>query len=525
MSKYNLKNMTIKEKIGQISMYGIDTTEITEDTINLIKEYRVGNIILFARNVESPEQLFNLTQGLQKLAMEEFGIPMFISIDQEGGMVTRIFDGSTFFPGAMTISATNNVENSYNMGKIMGKELHALGVNMNLAPILDVNNNPHNPVIGVRSFSDIPEVVADYSWAFSKGLQEEHVFATGKHFPGHGDTNVDSHIGLPTITHGRDVLDKVEFVPFRHAIDKGIKALMSSHINFTQLTKDGTPATLSKEVMTDLLRDEFGFKGLLVSDSMTMKGVIKKYDAEEATLLAINAGLDLTCLCHPNSPRRETLDYLYQAYLDGRLTEETIDERLERVLKAKEDLVGVNLNNTFEDIKDIVINDAHKKASYQVVEDALTLVKGENIKTTEDTLFVGYKPRALTIADDTDGTSKLENKLNNELPNMDTIILDIRPTEEDIQNIVKQSKNYKQVILTTYAGNTNPAQIDLINEVHENHNNVTVISMRDPYDLFYTKAIKNYICLYEYTPNSIEVLTRYLKGEITPKGVIPINYE
>lgn len=525
MSKYNIDKLTIKEKIGQISMYGIDTTEITEDTINLIKEYRVGNIILFARNVESPEQLFKLTQDLQKLAMEEFGIPMFISIDQEGGMVTRIFEGSTFFPGAMTISATNNVKNAYNMGKIMGKELNALGVNMNLAPILDVNNNPHNPVIGVRSFSDKPEVVADYSWNFSKGLQEEGVFATGKHFPGHGDTNVDSHLGLPTITHDLDRLNEVEFYPFKYNIKKGIKGIMSSHINFTKLTKDGTPATLSKEVMTDLLRKEFGFKGLLVSDSMTMKGVVQKYSAEEATLMAINAGLDLTCLCHPESPRRETLEYLYKAYEDGRLTEETINERLKRVLKAKEELTNINLNNSFEDVKDIVINEEHKKASLKVVEDALTLVKGENVKLKEKALFVGYKPRALTIADDTDGTSTLENVLNKEIPNMDTIILDIKPSDEDINNLLKKAKEYDQIILTTYSGNTQPKQIELIEKVHEIHDDVSVISMRDPYDLYYTNVIKNYITLYEYTPNSIEVLVKYLKGEITPKGVIPISYE
>lgn len=525
MTKYNIDKMTIKEKIGQISMYGIDTTTITEDTINLIKEYKVGNIILFARNVESPRQLFELTQNLQKLAKEEFDIPMFISIDQEGGMVTRIFEGSTFFPGAMTISATNNPDNAYNMGKIMGKELNALGVNMNLAPILDVNNNPHNPVIGVRSFSDNPQVVAKYSWNFAKGLQDEGVFATGKHFPGHGDTNVDSHLGLPTITHGLDRLNKVEFVPFRYNIDKGIKGIMSSHINFTELTKDGTPATLSKDVMTDLLRNDFGFKGLLVSDSMTMKGVVQKYSAEEATLMAINAGLDLTCLCHPESPRRETLEYLYKAYEDGRLTEETINERLIRVLKAKEELVNVNLNNSFEDVKEQVINEKHKLASYKVVEDALTLVKGENIKTTNNTLFVGYKPRALTIADDTDGTSTLENVLNKEIPNMDTVILEISPTMDDINKIIEKSNNYEQVILTTYSGNTQPMQINLIEKIHEVHSNVTVISMRDPYDLYYTNSIKNYLTLYEYTPNSIQVLVKYLKGEITPKGVIPISYE
>lgn len=524
MSKYDINKLTIKEKIGQISMYGIDTTEITDDTINLIKEYKIGNIILFARNVDSPEQLFNLNRNLQKLALEEIGIPMFISIDQEGGMVTRIFNGSTFFPGAMTISATNDSQNAYQMGKLMGKELNALGVNMNLAPIFDVNNNPHNPVIGVRSFSDKPEVVADYAWQFSKGLQEEGVFATGKHFPGHGDTNVDSHLGLPLINHDRDHLDNFEFYPFKYAIDKGIKALMSSHINFPKLTNDDMPATLSPVVMTDLIRKELGFEGLIVSDSMSMKGVVQKFSTEEASLLALLAGMNLVCVCHPHNPRRETLDYMLKAYEEGRLSEQLLNERVERVLKAKEEL-NVDINKTFEDVKDIVINIQHQKASYQIVEDAITLVKGENIKLDDDAIFIGYKPRALNIADDTDGTAKLDQVLNQNFPKLKVNIITTNPSDEEIAEITKEAVKHNQIILTTYAGNSNKEQIKLIDSIAKHHQNVYVISMRDPYDLYYTKNINNYVCLYEYTPNSVQALVKYLKGEVKPKGVIPIKYE
>ena len=525
MTKYDINKLTLKEKIGQVSMFGIAGTEINDDTINLIKEYKVGNIILFARNVKSPEQLFKLNQGLQKLALENIGIPMFISIDQEGGMVTRIFNGSTFYPGAMTISATNDVNNAYQMGNLMGKELKAMGINMNLAPVLDVNNNPHNPVIGVRSFSDDKQVVAEYGWQFSKGLQDEGVFATAKHFPGHGDTNVDSHIGLPTITHDLDRLHDVEFYPFKYAIDKGIKAIMSSHINFTKLTKDNTPATLSKEVMTDLIRGEFGFEGLIVSDSMNMKGVVQRYSTEDGCWIALNAGLNLVCVCHPENPRRESLDRMYEAVKTGKLKEEVLNERVARVLRFKEELSKIDLNQTYDDVKNIVENDYNKKASYKIVEDAITLVKGENIKLDDNAILIGYQPKALTIADDTDGVRNLELRLNKELPNLKTSIINVSPTDEEINEVVNKVKDYKQVILTTYSGNTQPQQIKLIEEVSKVHDNVFVISMRDPYDLHYTKVIKNYIALYEYTPNSIEVLIKYLKGEILPKGKIPIKYE
>lgn len=524
MNKYQLDKLTIKEKIGQLMMFGIDGLELNEDTIKLIKEDKIGNIILFTRNIKTPEQLFNLTKNLQKLALEELEIPLFISVDQEGGMVTRIFNGATFFPGAMTISATNNKDNAYQVGKMMGKELSALGINMNLAPILDINNNPFNPVIGVRSYSDDKEIVKDFSWKVIKGLQEEGVFATGKHFPGHGDTNVDSHLGLPVINHEKESLNKNEFYPFKNAIAKGIKAIMSSHINFPNLTNDDLPATLSKKIMTDLLRKEFNFQGLSVSDGMGMKGIVDNYSTEEASLMAINAGMNLVCVCHPYSPRRETLTYLLKSYQEGRLSLKTINERVARVLKFKEEL-KVDLSRNYQDVKKIVENKTHREKAYQIVEDALTLVKGKNIVLKEKVLFAIYQPRALTIADDTDQESNLKSLLKSNFPNIEVLNLNLKPSDEEITKVLQKVSNYQQVILSTYAGNVNKEQIKLIEKVSEIHNDVYVVSFRDPYDLFHFKAIKNYLCLYEYTPNSIKVLIKYLKGEIAPRGVIPIKYE
>ena len=258
MAKYNIDNLTLDEKIGQLLMFGFDALELNDHAIELIKEYHFGSIILFTRNVKTMKQLFDLNKNLQKLAMSSLKIPLFISIDQEGGMVTRLKSGGTYFPGAMTLSASNSSDNSYLCGKFMGKELVSLGFNMDLAPVLDVNNNPLNPVIGVRSFSDNPEVVSEYGIQFMKGLQE-NVIATAKHFPGHGDTNTDSHLSLPLISHGVERLDAVELYPFKKAIDNGIKAIMSSHINFPAYTEKGLPTTLSKKCLTGLLREKLGF--------------------------------------------------------------------------------------------------------------------------------------------------------------------------------------------------------------------------------------------------------------------------
>lgn len=524
MNKYNMNQMTLQEKIGQLFMFGFDATVPNDHAIKLIKDYKVGNVILFARNVKTPEQLFQLNQNLQKLALEHIGIPLFIGIDQEGGMVTRILDGGTFFPGAMTIAASHNPENAYLVGKHMGQELKALGINMNFAPVLDVNNNPKNPVIGVRSYSDDPQMVSEYGIAFIKGLQE-NVIATGKHFPGHGDTHVDSHLALPRVSYGMDRLNKIELVPFRYAINQGIKAMMSSHIDFPALTENGLPTTLSKKCMTGFLREELGFEGLIVTDGMQMKAIQDNYTTVGGALMAIEAGANIVCICHSEELQIEAAKRLYDAVIHNELSVELINERVNRVLKYKTELDVTDLSVGYDTVKNIVENQRTKEFSYQVVESAATLVKGQPLKIKEHALFVGILPKATTIADETDGEHHLIKDIKREIPNLDTMVISVNPDEKEIKKVVDLSKSYKQVILTTFNANIYLPQIDLVNALSKTCDDLHVISMRNPYDLFYTKEIKNNVCLYEYTPNSIRVLLNYLKGDISLLGKLPVRYE
>ena len=523
--KFNVNNLTLEEKIGQLLMFGFDGEDLNDHTIELIKKYKAGNVILFTRNIKSGKQLFELNQNLQKLAYEEIGIPLFIGIDQEGGMVTRIQQGATFYPGAMTIAAAGDIEACYKVAYKMGKELRALGVNMNFAPVLDVNNNPKNPVIGVRSFSDQPEVVSDYGSAFVKGLQN-YVIATGKHFPGHGDTVVDSHLGMPKVDYGLDRLEKVEFVPFKRAIDEGLMAVMSSHIDFPALTKNGLPTTLSKDVMTDLLRGKFGFEGLIVTDGMQMKAIADHYGTVPASLMAVEAGVNIYCICHSRELQIESLEYIKQAVLSNQISEELINERVQRILDFKKLFVHpVNLSKTFNDVKDIIENEDSKAFSYQIVEQAASLVKGKPLKLKKKALFVGIMPKATTIADERLGHYDIFAGIEEEIKSLDVIKLPITPTQEDILNVVQKAKSYQQVIITTYNSNVYQDQIKLIDQVSELNKELHVISMRNPYDLYYAKDIKNYVCLYEYTPNSIKVLLKYLKGDLELKGKVPVKYE
>lgn len=521
---YDIHQLTTEEKIGQLLMFGIDGVKITDHAMRLIKEFKVGNIILFARNCKDPKQLYLLNQSLQKLAHETLGIPMFISIDQEGGMVTRIFHGATFFPGAMTLSAAGSLEDAYKMGDIMGEELLSLGVNMNLAPVLDVNNNPKNPVIGVRSYSDDPIRVAEYGVAFMKGLQN-HVIATGKHFPGHGDTHLDSHLALPSVDYPIQRLESIELVPFKRAIHEGIGALMSSHINFPAFTEEGRPTTLSKSCLTGFLRETLGFKGLIVTDGMEMKAIQDHYGTVEASLMSIQAGANLVCICHSEPLQMEAVDRIKQSLLTGELTMDQLDERVQRVLDAKSKLRPIDLEKPYEAIKHHVENKEHQSFSYHTVKKALTLVKGIPLKLNANALFIGMLPKATTQADDTDGLYDIIAHIQKELPDLKTERVPIIPTDEDIDQVVSRAIHVDQIIMTSYNANIYPTQIKLINQLASLGKELHVIAMRNPYDLFYTEHIKNYVALYEYTPNAIKVLLGYLKGDIRCEGRIPVNYE
>ncbi|PKK87382.1 MAG: beta-N-acetylhexosaminidase, partial [Tenericutes bacterium HGW-Tenericutes-8] len=478
-----------------------------------------GNVILFSRNCETPKQLFELNQALQKEALDALGYPMFISIDQEGGMVTRIFNGATFFPGAMTIARTNQVNNAYQTGLYMGEELLALGVNMNLAPVLDVNNNPLNPVIGVRSYSDDPKVVSTYGNAFIEGLQKK-VFAVGKHFPGHGDTFLDSHLALPKVDHPVERLEKVELVPFRSAIQNGLKGIMSSHIDFPAFTENGLPVTLSKRCLTSFLREDLKFEGLIVTDGMEMKAVQDKYGTVEASLMSVVAGANLVCICHTETLQIEAFQRFKDAVASGELPMDVLDERVARVLAYKKQLDLPYLSSTYDDIKRLVENETHQAFALDTVRKALKVIKGKVFKQQGKTLFIGVSPKATTIADDTDGTYQMNQAVKQALPTVDTIHMPINPLQDKIEAMVELAKSYDQVVLTTYNGNVYRQQIHLIDQLASLNLDLYVIAMRNPYDMAFTDHIKNYTCLYEYTPNSVTVLAEYLSGKLHIEGVI-----
>src|SRR6266487_2179122 len=332
--------LTLEQKIGQLMIIGFDGTEADPGLLEMISKYYIGGVILFARNVRSSQQVAELTNKLQRTAIESGNPGLFIAIDQEGGRVARLTEdkGFTEFPSAMAIGATADPENAYRMASAMAAEMRAVGINVDFAPDLDVNNNPANPVIGTRSFSSDPNKVAIFGAAFGRGLQENGILAFGKHFPGHGDTGIDSHIALPLVSHDRARLDQIELVPFKAAIAEHFAGIMSAHVTFLTMDPNpGMPATLSRPVLTGLLRDELGFKGLIATDSLEMGALAESgYPPGVGAALAFAAGADVLLFNRDHVMHKQAFANLMQAVKDGKFSQEQLDLSVRRILDVKE---------------------------------------------------------------------------------------------------------------------------------------------------------------------------------------------
>ncbi|MGL5693215.1 MAG: beta-N-acetylhexosaminidase, partial [Peptostreptococcaceae bacterium] len=284
-----IENMALEEKIGQMILAGFDGTEVSESLVKLVQEQKIGGIILFKRNIESSTQLKSLTKEIKTLNEK---IPLFISVDEEGGRVSRLSEDIEKFPSAQMIGEKNSKEYAYENGKKLGEVLSEHGINMNHAPVLDIYSNPKNTVIGDRAFGTDEEIVSTMGIETMKGLEESNVIPTVKHFPGHGDTEVDSHVGLPIVYKTLEELKKFELVPFEKAINEGCDVVMVSHILLENIDSKN-PASLSKIVISDILREDLGFDNVVMTDDMNMSAITKNMDVEKACVESIKAGSDI----------------------------------------------------------------------------------------------------------------------------------------------------------------------------------------------------------------------------------------
>lgn len=380
-----------------------DFDTMNEEVKEVIKSHNFNGVILFAQNVKETRQTVRLVDELQKASKT----PMLISIDQEGGIVTRLGTG-TNFPGNMAIGATRNSKYSYMVGKAIGNELHSLGINVNLAPVIDTNNNPKNPVIGLRSFSSDPNIVSEMGIPMIKGMQEEKIIAVGKHFPGHGDTATDTHLGLAVVDKSYDELSKTEFLPFKKAIDSGIDMIMTAHVQLPQIEKDyfvsktgykiTYPSTISDDVITGILRDKMNFNGVVITDALGMKAISDNLGPVEAMKLSINAGVDILLMpisLHSLKNVEEldkAIDRLVEMVENGEISEKRIDESIKRIneLKAKRNILKDtrSVDAKLLDAVKAIGSKENRSLERVVSKEAITTIKNVNKEVPKKALIL-----------------------------------------------------------------------------------------------------------------------------------------
>lgn len=330
-----ISSMTLDEKIGQMFLVGMDGVTTNAQTEKMIKTFRIGGFILFAKNMTDGEQANRLLNSLKATNLAANSAPLFLAVDEEGGRVSRLPSEFVKIPSSGEIGEVNHAGFAREIGKLQAKRITSLGFNLNFAPVLDVQSNPDNPVIGDRSFGDNAEKVGELGVAEMRGLREEGVIPVMKHFPGHGDTSVDSHVGLPVVEHDLNRLMRLELVPFMRAIEHGADAVMAAHILLPKL--DGKhPASLSPAVLTGLLRNELHFGGVIITDDMTMGAITSSYEMTEAVVQAVQAGSDIVLIAHDFKRQTAAIGALKRAVERGIVTEERIDESVYRILRLKE---------------------------------------------------------------------------------------------------------------------------------------------------------------------------------------------
>ena len=530
-----MARMTLEEKVGQLfvqQVYGSDATTPDQRNVPLygvatpaevVQKYHLGGAIYFAwtDSVKNPDQITALSNGLQKAALSQpskVDVPLQIAIDQEQGVVTRIGPPATQFPGSMALGAGRSTEDARTAAAITGEELRAMGVNTNFAPVADTNVNPLNPVIGTRSFSSDPALAASMVGAQVKGYQSDGgVSASAKHFPGHGDTATDSHVAFPIITHTREQWEQIDAPPFKAAIAEGIDMIMTAHLAFPALDDSGDPATLSKPILTGLLRGELGFKGVIVTDALEMQGVRDRYGDEEVAVRALEAGADQLLMT-------PAMDKAYAAVLaavrSGRIPAADLDAKVRRVLELK--YKRGTVAQPYADpaaVSSVVGTPEHLATADEVTDRTTTLVKNDD-KTLP--LAVGGK-KVLVTGYGVSVTSTLASAFADQGAATTVKETGTAPTDAKIADAVAAAKASDAVVVTTMKAWTSAAQRKLVGALLDTGKPVVVVATRDPYDIAYVDRASTYLATYSYSPVAIDAAARVITGEVSPSGKLPVD--
>jgi beta-N-acetylhexosaminidase len=552
-----LRKMSLEEKIGQLISVGMNATFLNQDSDayralkHQIEDNKVGGLILFRGPVYESVILVNRMQELARY-------PLLVSADLEAGAGMR-FDDTVNFPWNMAVGATGNPDYARRQGEITAREARALGVHQIFAPVVDVNNNAANPVINVRSYGEDPAEVARYAAAFTEGAQAAGAIATAKHFPGHGDTAVDSHRGLPEINVGRDRLNSVEFVPFQASVNAGVGAVMVGHIALPQIDptavrplprnvktkpidtdengeiieeKAAMPATMSP-VIGNILRNDLKFPGIIVTDALSMSGLTIYFTQEEAAVRALEAGADM--LLKP-ADVDAAFRGVVNAVKSGRITEQRVEESARKLLAAKYDLGLVDQRITPIDTIDRVVGSKDvMELATEIAEHAITLVRDEDKLVPLRNLKPNARVFNLAVTNGDDRNwiaNAFVSKLNRSGLKVETVVLDDRSSDQEVQKVVERAKAADLVIASLYgrvrSGQASSVGVpaagaSALSALIAAKSPIVGISFGNPYLLENFPGLRTYIVAYGDMPALQNAVARALLGEIDFAGKLPIS--
>ncbi|KAI9484373.1 glycoside hydrolase superfamily [Zychaea mexicana] len=523
-------SVMIKSDLGQLLMCGFDGLEPTPGIVDLIENHNLGSIILFSRNIDTPDQLRRLTASLQQIARRAgHKRPLFIAVDQENGVVRRLGSKSgTYLPGSMALGALGSSTAARDVAISVSEELLSLGINWNLAPVLDVNNNPLNPVIGVRSFGENPTEVGRLGLAQVEGYHRGHVATSVKHFPGHGDTATDSHIGVPVIDKSLEELEQVELVPFRQTMHAGPSALtypssiMIAHIVLPQITEKQV-ASLSRAVVTDLLRRRMGYEGIIITDCLEMEAVKDTVGTPEGALEALRAGNDMAMISHTFELQRRAFDLLYNAYDQCQLDLEALQKSCKRVEQLKDRFLtwDIALDNMPPLTKPVLeLSERLYNKVPTIVRDNKNNIPIQPKKGTYILFLAAHVPQTLAIDSEVWPFDSFHQSLVKRHSNIDYIIY---TPGSDIGELTESIRKADWVIIGTANANLHTFQVDMVKHVHKEAKRLVVAAVMNPYDLMAFPEIDTYVVAYEYTPPAHEAAIKVIFGETTPNSKLPVT--
>lgn len=523
------KSWSIEEAVGQKIMLAFKGKDrIPEMSRKAIHRYRPTGFSLFrAHNIDHPAQVRELTDALQRVAQDEGLLPFLIGVDQEGGQLMAIGAGATPIPGNLALGATGSPELAYQAGEVLGGELAAMGINVNFAPCCDVNINPANPVIGTRSFGEDPKSVAKLAAAMTAGMQDHGVAATAKHFPGHGDTANDSHLGVPVVHHDLERLWQVDFPPFQAAIRGGVKLVMTGHLALPAVCGEtNIPSTLSKAVLKGMLRKELGFEGVILTDAMDMNAIQQGEELGHEAERAAAAGCDILLLTTDPGDQQNVYQSLLQALRKGSLDASEIFDSAQRIYKLKEWLTS---QPPAPDLS-VVGSAKHQAVAAKIAAKSITLVRDHTqtlplrLENQQRLAVVVPQPIDLTPADTSSYIQlTLPQMLRSHYPYVDEFIVPHSPQDQDIAAVLEQIRGSQAVVIGTINAFTQPKQAKLVRAILNTNIPTIIIALRMPYDLGAFPEAPAYLCTYSLMEPSMLALAQVLWGESRAPGRLPVT--